>query len=141
MSNLLYKHYAHGKLLLSGEYFVLDGAKAFAVPTRYGQLFKVYQVEKATAPLVWKSYNHQNKIWLEVHFNVKNKVVEVAFASDEVAAKKLQVLLNAAFKQTEQEIELPLEISTHLEFPNHWGLGSSSTLVTSVAKWLAHRSF
>jgi mevalonate kinase len=136
MSNLLYKHYAHGKLLLSGEYFVLDGAKAFAVPTRYGQLFKVYQVEKATAPLVWKSYNHQNKIWLEVHFNVKNKVVEIAFANDEIAAKKLQILLNTAFKQTEQAIEFPLEISTHLEFPNHWGLGSSSTLVTSVAKWL-----
>ena len=29
---------AHGKLLLTGEYFVLDGAVALAVPTRYGFL-------------------------------------------------------------------------------------------------------
>ena len=29
--------YSNGKLLLTGEYVVLDGAKALAVPTRFGQ--------------------------------------------------------------------------------------------------------
>ncbi len=28
---------AHGKLLLSGEYFVLDGALGLALPANYGQ--------------------------------------------------------------------------------------------------------
>ena len=29
--------YSHGKLLITGEYLVLDGAKALAVPTVFGQ--------------------------------------------------------------------------------------------------------
>ena len=33
--------YGHGKLLLSGEYFVLDGAMALAIPTSVGQSMKV----------------------------------------------------------------------------------------------------
>lgn len=33
--------YSNGKLLLSGEYAVLDGALSLAVPTKYGQLLSV----------------------------------------------------------------------------------------------------
>jgi len=29
--------YSNGKLLITGEYLVLDGAKALALPTKYGQ--------------------------------------------------------------------------------------------------------
>jgi hypothetical protein len=29
--------YSNGKLLITGEYLVLDGAKAFALPTKFGQ--------------------------------------------------------------------------------------------------------
>ena len=29
--------YSNGKLLITGEYVVLDGAKALALPTKYGQ--------------------------------------------------------------------------------------------------------
>jgi hypothetical protein len=31
------KFYSNGKLLITGEYLVLDGAKAFALPTKKGQ--------------------------------------------------------------------------------------------------------
>ena len=30
-------YYSNGKLLLTGEYVVLDGAESLAVPTRFGQ--------------------------------------------------------------------------------------------------------
>ena len=33
--------HANGKLLISGEYLVLDGALALAVPTRFGQNLQV----------------------------------------------------------------------------------------------------
>ena len=29
--------YGHGKLLLTGEYFVMDGASALAMPCKFGQ--------------------------------------------------------------------------------------------------------
>jgi hypothetical protein len=33
--------YASGKLLLSSEYFILDGAQGLAIPTVYGQRMEV----------------------------------------------------------------------------------------------------
>jgi mevalonate kinase len=33
--------YSHGKLLITSEYAVLDGAKALALPTRLGQKLSV----------------------------------------------------------------------------------------------------
>ena len=39
-------YYSNGKLLLTGEYVVLDGAEALAVPTRFGQNLTVKQVKK-----------------------------------------------------------------------------------------------
>ncbi|MEQ3661167.1 MAG: GHMP kinase, partial [Flavobacterium sp.] len=34
-------YYSNGKLLLTGEYVVLDGAKALAVPTKFGQSLSI----------------------------------------------------------------------------------------------------
>ena len=45
-------YYSHGKLLISCEYAVLDGAKALALPTKLGQRldvskkYKEYSLEK-----------------------------------------------------------------------------------------------
>ena len=36
--------YGHGKLLLTGEYAVLDGAKALSIPTRFGQSLEVTSI-------------------------------------------------------------------------------------------------
>ena len=55
--------YSHGKLLLTAEYLVLDGAKALAVPTKKGQFLKDADAEKNT--LSWKSIDHKGKIWFE----------------------------------------------------------------------------
>ena len=38
--------FANGKLLLTSEYLVLDGAKAFAIPTKKGQSLHVEITEK-----------------------------------------------------------------------------------------------
>ena len=35
------KFYSHGKLLITAEYAVLDGAKALALPTKFGQTLEV----------------------------------------------------------------------------------------------------
>jgi mevalonate kinase len=38
--------YSHGKLLISSEYAVLDGAQALALPTKFGQTLKVESTSK-----------------------------------------------------------------------------------------------
>ena len=41
------KFYSNGKLLLTGEYLVLDGAKSFALPTKFGQDLIVEKIKES----------------------------------------------------------------------------------------------
>ncbi len=45
--------YSRGKLLLTGEYVVLDGALALALPTKFGQSLKVQPIDSQN--IFWKS--------------------------------------------------------------------------------------
>ena len=40
--------YSNGKLLLTGEYLVIDGAKALAIPTQKGQSLSVKETEEGS---------------------------------------------------------------------------------------------
>ncbi len=53
------------------------------------------------------------------------------------SALKLSMLLFNAFKLVEEIPKRKFEITTTLEFPQDWGLGSSSTLVVNISKWLS----
>ena len=57
---------ANGKLLLTGEYLVLDGALSLAFPTRKGQTLLAKKSEKKG--FFWKSINNDGSVWLGVGF-------------------------------------------------------------------------
>ena len=117
--------HANGKLLLTGEYFILDGAVGLALPTKFGQSLTVEpSTEKG---IFWKSIDNENKVWFEAKFNEQLEIIETT--NDEVA-KTLQSIL-----QKSQIPNLKSQITTKLDFPNNWGLGSSSTLISLVAQW------
>ena len=59
--------YTHGKLLLTGEYFVLSGAKALAILTRFGQRFKFQAGQQDY--FTWQSYDVNQKLWFEGLFD------------------------------------------------------------------------
>ena len=58
--------YAHGKLLISGEYLVLKGAIALAVPTKFGQKMQIIEEPGSDNIIHWKSYDVNNNCWAEV---------------------------------------------------------------------------
>lgn len=137
MKNTNYKEhfYGHGKVLLSSEYYVLDGASALALPTQVGQSIAVKYKNSFEPRLYWKSYDHQKKVWFEAefefwHFNCLNK---------KPCEKAL--FLEKVFKQVRKQNshflrdEVDVHVDTFLEFPKNWGLGSSSTLINNIAKW------
>ncbi len=126
--------YSNGKLLLTGEYVVLDGGLGLALPTIYGQFLKV--IKTTTETLAWKSIDAQGKIWFETSFTVP----ELSGFKKSTASTPRNVLrtilsearkLNAAFLNGGNGFE----IETRLTFPRNWGLGSSSTLINNIAKW------
>lgn len=126
--------YSNGKLLITGEYLVLDGAKAFALPTKFGQNLIVES--GLNQEIQWKSYNYDNHIWFEdviifseIINNVQDKVETVRTTLINILHEAY--LLNPAFINDAEGYK----ISTHLTFPKNWGLGTSSTLLNNIAQW------
>lgn len=128
-------YYGHGKLLLTGEYLILDGAKGLALPTKFGQSMGVRYTQSFSPKLTWKSFDHNGNLWFESHFEfwqfkcIDNEVSE--------EAKILSKILKEARKQNKHFLrdEQDVYVETRLGFPLDWGLGSSSTLFHNIAKW------
>ena len=126
----MHKFYSHGKLLLTAEYAVLDGAKALALPTKLGQSLEVKTIEQPK--IKWKSFDHQNNLWFETNLTVTNFNPSI----NTETAQRLAQIFRAIFDLNPKAfVSTGLEFSSHLEFPQNWGLGSSSTLVNNLAQW------
>ena len=127
--------YSNGKLLLTGEYTVLDGAKALALPTVFGQNLIVKQDNSEI--ISWKSFDADGSVWINTGISfeiIKNN----SFYSKNPIENRLVEILFEAYKLQPDFLEKHKGyiIETHLSFPKEWGLGTSSTLVNNVAAWL-----
>ena len=73
--------YSNGKLLLTGEYVVLDGATALAVPTKFGQDLTVEKIQEPQ--LIWGSFTSTGECWFEAVFDLpKLRLKNATFNSD-----------------------------------------------------------
>ena len=131
----LFQTRAQGKLLLTGEYFVLDGATALAVPVRYGQSMQVY-AGFAPGKIAWKSKNPDGTAWFEADFSLPD--FHIIHTSDEDIAQTLVQILQACHKQNPHYFleNQSFRIETQNDFPREWGLGTSSTLIAALAQWM-----
>lgn len=127
--------YGRGKLLLTGEYIVLDGAQSLAVPLKVGQSMSVSYSPSFEPVLHWKSFDVEGKLWLEAKFEFWRFNILDENPAPEVL--DLQTILRQARKQNSHFLrdEVDVNVETHLGFPLNWGLGSSSTLIYNVAQW------
>ncbi|MDT0650556.1 GYDIA family GHMP kinase [Autumnicola edwardsiae] len=129
------RFHSNGKLLITGEYAVLNGAKALTVPTRFFQDLLVEKVEKPT--LTWKSFDKDDKPWFEAEFKIENAEVNCISknASSEVATRLKQILQEAHTLNPEVLKSGSFNVETRLNFNQNWGLGTSSTLINNIAQW------
>lgn len=127
-------YYGHGKLLLCSEYFVLDGAKALALPTVLGQNMSVKYQRSDDPKIIWKSYDSNGKLWFECNFDIWRFNTLEGNTSEE--ALVLQSILRQARVQNIHFLreEVDTIVETRLEFPLTWGLGSSSSLIYNIAQ-------
>lgn len=128
------KFYSNGKLFILGEYFVLEGAKVFALPTKFGQFLDVFPIK--TPVISWKSYDHDGKIWFNDDIAVKD-IIECRYASDDKIRQTLIDILHQAhlMNPTVLSENHGFLVETELTFPRNWGLGTSSTLLNNIAQW------
>jgi mevalonate kinase len=127
----LYKYYSNAKFLLTGEYLVLHGALAFAIPLQFGQVLEVFESDKSD--LEWLAFE-KGKLWLR--FSISDQ--EIADQKEEGESEKDFVcfLLNRAKSLNPSFlIDGKYRVRSEINFDRNWGLGSSSTLINNVAQW------
>ncbi len=122
--------YSNGKLLISGEYLVMHGALALALPVKFGQSLSVSSSDKNY--LFWQTFVN-DKLWFSAGFDNNLDAFNV---SDKATADFLSKLLKAAKELNPQFLtDVNLMVNTNINFDIRWGLGSSSSLINNVAQW------
>lgn len=132
--------YSNGKLLLTSEYLVLDGAKALALPTKFGQDLTVEN--GANQEIHWISFDYDHDIWFESTFSFQDIKEKVSFENQPEKNTLISILheaflLNPIYLNNSDGYH----IETQLGFPRKWGLGTSSTLINNIAQWLQIDAF
>jgi mevalonate kinase len=126
--------YSNGKLLLTAEYAILDGAKGLALPTKFGQSLKLETSNSET--FEWKSLDENDTIWFSAQFSkIELKTIHT---SDADISKRLANILLAAKQLNPSFLSSKTDynsVEAKLTFPRDWGLGSSSTLIANIAQW------
>ncbi len=125
--------YGRGKLLLTGEYAVVRGAKAIAIPTGQGQSLTISTGRGSD--IKWKSKTADGEVW----FDAKISLFDFApiKTTDQEVAERLGSILEAAVRLNSDFLSTwkGIKVETELEFPREWGWGSSSSLVYCIAQW------
>lgn len=132
---------SNGKLFLIGEYIVIDGAKAFALPAKYGQCLFVENSSETENLITWKATKFDNSIWFETE--IRSNDLEIISSTNEKLSQSLQNILKQAKSLNPDFFNSnnSYQCLTKLEYPQEWGLGSSSTLIDLISQWIEINPF
>ena len=125
--------YANAKFLLTGEYLVLQGARALALPLQLGQELEFVPSKIDTNRLTWSALKPDG-MWFETV--LEKSTLRVLSSTDVDKAQRLASILSALRQMNDKPfIGNDLHFTTRLGFDPEWGLGSSSTLIANLARW------
>ena len=122
---------ANGKLLLTGEYLVLHGAKAIALPLNVGQRMVVSQSETSVF-LKWQAFYH-DQLWFSCELNPEDFSVQTTSHSDKSESLS-QIFRTIKSLNPEFAPQAGTKFETTLESNPEWGFGSSSTLISLLSQ-------
>jgi mevalonate kinase len=123
---------ANGKLLISGEYLLMRGAKALAVPLL---LKHSLVLEKSTDDYLHWTALHPGGVWFDESYSLPH-LKSIKNLAPEKSEFLRNLLLNAVSLNTlfAEEIRAK-KVTTTLDWDINWGLGSSSSLIALIAQW------
>ncbi len=129
---------SHGKLLITGEYFVLKGAQSLCIPTKFFQTLKIEKLKENI--LIWRSFDYKNKIWIEAKLNTLDLEI---LTTETAEILYLQKLLYNAKKINSDFLKSShgYSVESNMNFNRFWGLGSSSSLINNISNWANISSF
>src|SRR6478609_1919746 len=86
--------YSNGKLLITGEYLVLNGAKALALPTKFGQSLEVSTIVEKK--ILWRSLDSDKSIWFETELTFEEIISGKDFEEEHPIKHTLVEILHQA---------------------------------------------
>ena len=123
--------YSKGKVLLTGEYVILDGALSLAAPTKFGQYLRLRESESNL--INWKSINFDGNIWFKC--SITSDTLKVKSTSSKKISNTLVEIINLIRDYNPTFLKkCGSDITTNLTFEKNLGLGSSSTLISNLSK-------
>jgi mevalonate kinase len=123
---------ANGKILLTGEYLVLHGAKAIALPLQVGQKLTVSE-EPNSNSILWKA-NYLGETWFECRLNPKDMSVFSA-SHPEKGQTISEIFQTIKMLDPDFQLKAGTNLETSLNANPEWGFGSSSTLISLLSQW------
>lgn len=133
------KFYSNGKLFILGEYYVLEGAKVFALPTKFGQSLDVFPIKTKT--LSWKSYDADGSVWYNDELLISDILSNNQTSDDKIRNTLIDILHQADLMNPNVLRNGGFVVENQLTFPRNWGLGTSSTLINNIAQWFEIDAF
>lgn len=123
---------ANGKLLLTGEYLVLHGAKALALPLKVGQHLTV-QYRLNSANIEWQAF-YEGKVWFSGELNPEDFSV-ISTNHPERAETLCKIFQTIKMLNPDFQPKAGARLETSLDANPEWGFGSSSTLISLLSQW------
>lgn len=120
-----YQRKANGKFLITGEYIVLRGAEALAVPLGFGQ--SALLVPNDGEAVYWEGFAPDGK-WFETAFDGES--LSVLMGADADKSERLVKIIAEIRKQSPNFLKSGWWVRTDLDFNPAFGMGSSSTLLS-----------
>ncbi len=123
---------SQAKLLVTGEYSVLRGALALALPLKFGQTLSV-ELGNGEPMINWES-RIDGKPWFSASLLTDLSIKETSSTS--LSATLSHILRTAAslsnlFKKWDHSYH----VISDMNFDPDWGVGSSSSLISNIAYW------
>ncbi|EGT4348424.1 30S ribosomal protein S6 [Elizabethkingia anophelis] len=112
----------------------MDGAKALAIPTKPGQDLSAEKIDDHRSLIHWETYR-EGKLWLKTCIDYKNLfVTETNIANASAFILKIFSTLKD-MRSESLEADYSYILKSNVQFPENFGLGSSSTLMNNIANW------
>lgn len=121
--------------MLTGEYFVLHGAKALAMPVNKGQQMQVKEITAVENSSISWLAKKPTEDWFYAEFSLPD--LNIIKTDDQPKASKLQLILLTLQQLNPKAFaaNISYKFSTVLEFEPEWGFGSSSSLLVNLSRW------
>ncbi|MDP3915275.1 MAG: GYDIA family GHMP kinase [Bacteroidota bacterium] len=124
-------YHANGKLLLTGEYLVLHGAKALALPLKFGQQLTVQELLNSEN-ILWQAF-YEGKEWFSCELNPSDFSV-IATSHPEKAETLSKIFQTIKALNPTFQPKAGTKLETSLDASPEWGFGSSSTLISLLSQ-------